>query len=157
VTAPHENYDATTGLLSTVGLERALDAELARAGRHEIPLSLVYLEVSLAQHDAQRSVDPKVVSRVAEAILASVRAEDRVARIGELRFAVLAVEGDDGETLVRRLREHVRRRLRGGAGQQAAIAVAALDCQFDEMTRTQLMAQVERELERERAGTSSLA
>jgi GGDEF domain-containing protein len=157
VTAPQENYDATTGLLSTVGLERALDDELARAGRHEIPLSLVYLELSLPQHDAQGGVDRHFVCRVAEALLGSVRAEDRVARIGELRFAVLAVEGDDGETLVRRLREHVRRRLRGSAGQRAAIAVAAIDCQFDEMTREQLMAQVERELERERAGTSSLA
>jgi GGDEF domain-containing protein len=146
-----------TGLLSAVGMERALDAELSRSARHEIPLSLVYLELSLPRHDAQSGVDRHLLSRVAEALLGSVRAEDRVARVGELRFAVLAAEGEDGETLARRLREHVRRSLRGGAAGQASIAVAAVDCQFDEMTHEQLIAAVERELERELAGTSSLA
>jgi hypothetical protein len=37
-------------------------------------------------------------------------------------------------------------RLRGTTGEGMTIAVAAVDCQFDEMTRRQLIAHVEREL-----------
>jgi GGDEF domain-containing protein len=142
LTAPQENYDPETGLLSAVGMEHELDAELSRAARHEIPISLLYLELSPAHRDEEGNADRHVLARVAEALLGSVRAEDRVARIGELRFAVLAIEGGSSETLARRLGEHVRKHLRGSA----AVTVAAVDCQFDEMTREQLVDQVEQEL-----------
>jgi GGDEF domain-containing protein len=146
LTGPQENYDPETGLLSAVGMDRALDAELSRAARHEIPISLVYLELSPAHQDEEGNADLHVLARVAEALLGSVRAEDRVARIGDLRFAVLATEGGSGEALARRLGEHVRKHLRGNAGDETAIIVAAVDCQFDEMTREQLVDQVEQQL-----------
>jgi GGDEF domain-containing protein len=146
LTGPQENYDPETGLLSAVGMDHAIDAELSRAARHEIPLALVYLEVSSPRRNEGASADRHLLARVAEALLGSVRAEDRVGRIGEFRFAVLATEGGNGEKLARRLGEHVRRHLGKSNGGETAIIVAAVDCQFDEMTHEQLVAQVEQEL-----------
>lgn len=146
LTGPQEYYDPETGLLSAVGMDHALDAELSRAARHEFPISLVYLELSPAHRDEDGNPDRYVLARVAEALLGSVRAEDRLARIGELRFAVLATEGGSGETLALRLGKHVRKHLRGSTGDETAITVAAVDCQFDEMTREQLVGQVEQQL-----------
>jgi GGDEF domain-containing protein len=156
LTGPQEKYDPETGLLSAVGMEHELDAELSRAARHEIPISLVYLELSPAHRDEDGNADRHVLARVAEALLGSVRAEDRVARIGELRFAVLAIEGGNSETLAGRLGEHVRKHLRGSAGDEAAVTVAAVDCQFDEMTREQLVDQVEQGLAAAILGASGI-
>jgi GGDEF domain-containing protein len=146
MTAPEENYDPETGLLSAAGMDQALDAELSRAARHEIGLSLVYLEVSPVQRGEEAAAGRRLLARVAEALLGSVRAEDRVARVGELRFAVLATEAGDGEMLAKRLGEHVRKHLTAGNGTGATVAVAAVDCHFDEMTRQQLVGEAEQEL-----------
>jgi GGDEF domain-containing protein len=144
--ASDESYDAETGLLSPSGLEQAVESELARASRHEIPVSLVYMEVSAA---AGVVADPAAVrrlaARVAEALLGAVRAEDRVARLATLRFAVLAAETGDSRALAGRLEQHVDRHL-GALSGDTTLAVAAVDCQFDEMSREQLMVETERQL-----------
>jgi GGDEF domain-containing protein len=127
-------------------MKEALDAELSRAARHEISISLVYLEVSPERRGQEAAVHPHVPARVAEALLGSVRAEDRVARIGDLRFAVLATEAGDGRALALRLGEHVRKHVRTGGGEHAAVVAVAADCQFDEMTREQLVERAEQGL-----------
>jgi GGDEF domain-containing protein len=152
LTGPEEKHDPETGLLSGAGMEHALDRELSRAARHEFPVSLVYLEIL---EDAP--ADGHLLAGVAEALLASVRAEDRVARMSELRFAVLATEGANSETLARRLRDNVSRRLNAHDGRKPAVVVAAVDCQFDEMTREQLTGQAEQALAAAILGETGIA
>jgi GGDEF domain-containing protein len=156
LTGPEENHDPETGLLSAAGMEHALDCELSRAARHEFPVSLVYLEVLSVDRDEDAPADCHLLAGVVEALLASVRAEDRVARMRVLRFAVLATEGGNSETLARRLRDNVRRRLNAHDGREPAVVVAAVDCQFDEMTREQLVDQVEQGLAAAILGASGI-
>jgi GGDEF domain-containing protein len=85
---------------------------------------------------------------VAEALLGCVRAEDHVARVGEQRFAVLASEGVDGQSLALRLRDHVRKHLRATGSIDLSVVAAAVDCQFDELTREQVLEQAEKEIAR---------
>jgi GGDEF domain-containing protein len=143
--APQERYDPETGLLSAEGMDQALDVELARAARHEVPLSYILIEVA-PPADAGMKLS-HLAARVAEALLGGVRTEDRVARVGELRFAVLATEGGDGATLAQRLADHVRKHLRTNRGNEASMAAVGVDCQFDEMTREELVRQTETELQ----------
>jgi GGDEF domain-containing protein len=143
--APRERYDPETGLLSAEGMVQALDVELARAARHEVPLSYILIEVA-APADAGMKLS-HVATKAAEALLGGVRTEDRVARVGELRFAVLATEGGDGPTLARRLADHVRKHLRTFTGAEPTMAAVAVDCQYDEMTREEIVRQTEMELQ----------
>src|SRR5687767_5932945 len=86
--------DFETGLLSSSGLDRALDAELARCARHELPVSFVVIELT-----PSAPLDREQISRVARAVGAAIerriRTEDQAARTGALRFAVMAVETAD--------------------------------------------------------------
>jgi GGDEF domain-containing protein len=143
--ASQERYDPETGLLSAEGLVQALDVELARAARHEIPVAFVLLELTLPANAGVKT--SHVAANVAEALLGGVRTEDRVGRVGELRFAVLATEGVDGATLAHRLSDHVRKHLRTMGAAEPTIAAAGVDCQFDEMSREELVHQTETELE----------
>ena len=155
-----ENYDPTTGLLSAVGLERALDAELSRAARHELPLALVYFELVGLALAGENAAQRRLVAGVAEALLGGVRAEDRVARVGDLRFAVLATEAGEAHSLAERLAEHVNRHVRKlrAEAEEVFVVAAAVDCLFDELTKAELLTQAERELslailQRERTGS----
>jgi diguanylate cyclase (GGDEF)-like protein len=88
----HPIFD--TGLLDADEFDRMLDRELARATRHERPLSVVLIEVSGA-HDAHSrpdANDERVVAAAANALLDRVRAEDSAGHLGGLRFAVIAPE-----------------------------------------------------------------
>jgi GGDEF domain-containing protein len=146
--APEENYDPATGLLSRVGLERALDTEMSRAARHELPLVLVYVEVMGLGLAGESVIRRRVLGAAAESLLGRVRAEDRVARVEDLRFAVLAPEADDARSMARRLGEHVLRHLKRLPGDTESITVAAagVDCQYDEMTGVELLKKAELEL-----------
>jgi GGDEF domain-containing protein len=149
MTAHQDNYEPETGLLSAEGLSHALEAELSRSARHEVPLSLVYMEISgLPALNGQGASSSLVAAKVTEALLGTVRAEDRVARIGDLRFAVLATEAGDGDGLSSRLAAQVQKHVRtlGGAAQALKVVVTSVDCQFDEMSRTELLEQAERQL-----------
>jgi GGDEF domain-containing protein len=151
--APEENYDAETGLLSPRGLESAIDTELSRAARHELPIALIYIDVLGAQSANAPNIR-RIAAAAAEALLGVVRAEDRVARIGELRFAVLATEAGDGRSLANRLGEHVGRHISriGDDATGLLVTAGAADCQYDEMTRAELV----REAERQVAASSAL-
>jgi GGDEF domain-containing protein len=142
VTAPQENYDPETGLLSMRGFEQAVQAELSRAARHEVPLSLVYLEVTCDG----RTSDRWVAAAVAEALVGAVRAEDRLARLAKRRFAVIATETEAGGVLAQRLSDHVSNHLRALGAEAPAVAVASVDCQYDEMSMEELLAEGEKKL-----------
>jgi GGDEF domain-containing protein len=149
MTSHQDHYEPETGLLSAEGLTHAVESELSRAARHEVPLSLVYMELSsLPSLNGQGSSTRLVATKVAEALLGTVRAEDRVARIGDLRFAVLAAEAGDGQALGERLAMQVEKHVRtlGAEARELTVAVTAVDCQFDEMSRAELLEQAERQL-----------
>ena len=146
--APEENYDPATGLLSKVGLERALDTEMSRAARHELPLVLVYVEIMGLGLSSETPIRRRVLGVVAESLLGRVRAEDRVARVEDLRFAVLAPEADDARSMAMRLGEHVLHHLTRLVDEAEGISVAAagVECQYDEMTVAELLNKAELEL-----------
>jgi GGDEF domain-containing protein len=103
--------------------------------------------IDVAPADTGADVKVSIVAtRVAEALLGGVRTEDYVARVGELRFAVLATEGIDANALAQRLSDHVRKHVGTIAGTEPTIAAAGVECQYDEMTRQQLMHQAETDL-----------
>lgn len=145
----HGDRDPETGLLNESGLEQALDSELSRAARHELPLALVLLQISgpLA-YNGEQEQSSAIAKRVAGVIEARIRKEDRAARIGRLKFAVLAVQADESAALVSDLTERVRRALIGPGedGLDHSVAVGAVDCQYDELSRDELFEQAEKAL-----------
>jgi GGDEF domain-containing protein len=147
LTASNESHDREIGFLDADGLDATLEAELARAARHELPLALVLLEVSgpgLSGADLRARVEQAVVSGLRE----RVRAEDRAARLGPLKFAVVGVETDASDALASALAEHVKRSLArlGPEASQLLVATGAVDCQYDEATREELLEEADRAL-----------
>jgi GGDEF domain-containing protein len=145
VTAPYQNDEAA--FLDADGLDATVEAELARAARHELPLALVLLEVSgpgFSGGDFRRRVEQAVMAGLRN----RVRAEDRLARLGPLKFAVLGVETDESDALADGLAEHVRRSLArlGPEAAQLSVATGAVDCQYDELTREELLDEADRAL-----------
>jgi GGDEF domain-containing protein len=133
--------------LDADGLDATLEAELARAARHELPLALVLLEVSgpgLSAPDFRLRVEQAVVAGLRD----RVRAEDRAARLGPLTFAVVGVETDESDALAAALAEHVRRSLARVSPEAARLTVTtgAVDCQYDELTREELVEEADRAL-----------
>jgi diguanylate cyclase len=143
-----EDGDPETGFLDTAGLDEILDGELSRAARHELPLALVMLEISTAKGNLSDDEVSRIAKEVAVTIEDRIRAEDHAARLGPLRFAVLAVETGDSETIAADLGAHVRHTVTQspGYGKDLAVSVGAIDCQFDELTRQELLREAERSL-----------
>lgn len=148
LTASHSSDAHEVGLLDAVGLDCTLDAELARAARHELPLVLVMLEVSGAALNGDHGLGDRVSQAIAAALTERIRAEDRAARLGPLKFAVLAVETDESVVLASSLADHVRKRLArlGSVSDRLHVATGAVDCQYDELSRRELLEEAERRL-----------
>jgi diguanylate cyclase (GGDEF)-like protein len=143
-----EDGDPDTGFLDAAGLDEVLDGELSRAARHELPLTLVMLEVSTGKERLSADVVSRIAKDVAVTIENRIRGEDHAARLGPLRFAVLAVETGDSETIAGDLAAHVRHTVNRspGYGKDLVVSVGAIDCQYDELTRQELLREVERSL-----------
>jgi diguanylate cyclase (GGDEF)-like protein len=143
-----EDGDPETGFLDTAGLDEILDGELSRAARHELPLALVMLEVSTNRERLSGVEVSLIAKEVAATIEERIRGEDHAARLGPLRFAVLAVETGDSATIASDLAAHVRHTLTRspGHGKDLMVSVGAIDCQFDELTRQELLREAERSL-----------
>jgi GGDEF domain-containing protein len=143
-----EHGDPETGFLDAAGLEEVLDAELSRAARHELPIALVMLEVSAGRSRMSGVELSRTAQAVANAIEGRIRGEDHAARLGPLRFAVLAVETPDSETVATDLAAHVRHALGVTLENGSALSVAtgAIDCQFDELSRQELLREAENSL-----------
>lgn len=143
-----ENGDPETGFLDTAGLEEILDGELSRAARHELPVALVMIEISADKAKLPEDEVSRVVRVAAATIEERIRGEDHAARLGPLRFAVLAVETADSETIATDLAAHLRHALTGFSrgGKALTVSVGAVDCQFDELPRQELLREAERSL-----------
>jgi diguanylate cyclase (GGDEF)-like protein len=90
------NQRYRTILLEPPQFEAALDTELARAGRHERPLSVVLLEVVGSVPETPGRQGRNAFAAVARAIVERIRKEDTVGHIGGMRFAVIAPETTSG-------------------------------------------------------------
>jgi GGDEF domain-containing protein len=139
-------YDHDTGLLSVLGLEEMLDAELNRAQRHARPLSVIYLELAgsvLESMDAETSA--RLETTVARSLVGRIRGEDHAAKIGQLRFAVLAVETTEGETVANALEEQVRKRLLGVGYESDSfrIAMGWAVHEYEDVSRQELLNRAE--------------
>jgi GGDEF domain-containing protein len=141
------SHDHEVFFLDADGLDATLEAELARAARHELPLALVLLEVSgpgLSGATLRGRVEQAVVAGLRE----RVRAEDRAAQLGPLKFAVIGVETDESDALASGLAEQVKHSLTrlGPEAAQLVVVTGAVDCQYDEVTRDELIEEAERAL-----------
>jgi diguanylate cyclase (GGDEF)-like protein len=137
-----ELYDRDTGLLSARGLEQMLDAELSRAQRHARPLSVIYLELAgsvLENTDDQTGA--RLETTVARSLVGRLRGEDHAARIGPLRFAVVAIENPEGETVANALKEQLRKRLLaiGYENDSFRIAIGWAVHQYEDVSRQELL------------------
>jgi diguanylate cyclase (GGDEF)-like protein len=142
-----DNGDAEASFLDASGLEKVLDAELSRAARHELPISLVMLEVSAGRASLSDSEVSGVARVVAATIEERIRKEDHAARLGPLRFAVIAVETGNSDTIATDLAAHVRHAVsRSSSDVPLTVSVGAVDCQFDELPRQELLREAERSL-----------
>jgi diguanylate cyclase (GGDEF)-like protein len=137
-----EIYDHETGLLSVTGLDQMLDAELSRAQRHARPLSLIYLELAgpvLENLDGE--IGARLETTIARALVGRIRGEDHAAKIGPLRFAVVAVETTEGETVADALKEQIRKRLLslGYENDSFRIAIGWAIHQYEDVSRQELL------------------
>jgi diguanylate cyclase (GGDEF)-like protein len=102
------------GLLDDKQLDKLLERELSRAGRHARPLSVVMLSVSGRVEDgAEGSRGDRLVTILARSILGRVRVEDAAAHLGGLRFAIVAPETSaaGAASIAETVTDVVRRRL----------------------------------------------
>ena len=153
MTSHQDNYEPETGLLNAEGLAQAVESELSRAARHEVPLSLVYMEVcGLPAVNGKGASSRLVAAKVAEA---SARHRAGGGSRGPHRRPALRRAGDGGGRrrcpqlapgqAGREARQHAEPNCLGGTT-ALTVAVTCVDCQFDEMSRAELMQQASRQL-----------
>jgi GGDEF domain-containing protein len=147
-----ETYDLETGALGANGFDQTLDVELARSVRHARPLAVVELEVAGPAFD---NADDEAIRRVATAIartlVGRIRGEDRAARLGRLKFAVVAVEttSSGAAVLAGGLAKKVRSRLLslGYEGDSFTVAVGWSDYDQTNGSKQAFMDDVDRSLD----------
>jgi two-component system cell cycle response regulator len=104
--------DALTGIANRRSFEERINAEIAFAVRHELPLAVLIVDVDHFKrvNDTHGHLGgDNVLQAVAKALDGSVRAEDMVARYGGEEFAIIA-RGSDPEgalMMAERLRKQV--------------------------------------------------
>jgi GGDEF domain-containing protein len=146
-----EIYDLETGALGENGFMQTLDVELARSVRHARPLSVVGLAVSGPAFDhVDDETSRRVATAIARTLVGRIRGEDRAARLGRLKFAVVAIEtpASGAAVLAGGLAKKVRSRLLslGYEGDSFTVAVGWADYHGTDATKQALLAEVERSL-----------
>jgi GGDEF domain-containing protein len=146
-----ETYDLETGALGANGFVQTLDLELARSVRHARPLAVVELEVSGSPfEEADDETIRRVATAIARTLVGRIRGEDRAARLGRLKFAVVAVEttSSGAAVLAGGLAKKVRSRLLslGYEGDSFTVAVGWADYNLTNGSKDELMDEVETSL-----------
>jgi diguanylate cyclase (GGDEF)-like protein len=104
--------DILTGLMNRKAFLERLESEIARAGRHQRPLSVAYLDLDgfKAINDTLgHAVGDEVLRIVAGVLSTAIRGEDVAARLGGDEFAILLPETDPD--IAPRVVERVRREI----------------------------------------------
>ena len=146
-----EIYDLETGALGANGFEQTLESELKRCVRHARPVAVVELEVSgPAFEQADDENIRRVATAIARTLVGRIRGEDRAARLGRLKFAVLAIETTQSgaAVLAGGLAKKVRSRLLslGYEGDSFTVAVGWADFNLTNGSQDELMGEVESSL-----------
>jgi diguanylate cyclase (GGDEF)-like protein len=121
--------DALTGVLNRRGFDEQFSAEFTRSRRYSRPLSLLMIDVDDFKqvNDALgRLTGDFVLASIAQALSASVRASDIVARQGGDEFAVVLPETDHvaTETVAQKLRSHSREHSMSHEGTELAATIS---------------------------------
>jgi diguanylate cyclase (GGDEF)-like protein len=108
--------DALTGCLNHAAMHESLQREFERSARHGTALSLVILDLDdfkKVNETHGHLAGDEVLRRVGQALRASVRAYDVVARYGGDEFAIIAIEASEATAaeLAERALETIRREL----------------------------------------------
>ena len=123
--------DTLTGVRNRRALDRSLDEEVARAGRQNLPLSLIMLDVDRFKQYNDSFGHPagdEVLRGVAKVLQLSVRPYDIVARYGGEEFvAILPATGADGALmLAERCRRAIQRAVWPNRAVTASFGVTTL-------------------------------
>lgn len=105
--------DPLTGLPNSRSFREALDREVARSRRENVPISIAYIDLDNFKkiNDALgHDEGDNVLRRVGDALRRSVRTEDMAARLGGDEFAILGVRPTrEGLTAIgRRVQDEIR-------------------------------------------------
>jgi len=104
--------DTLTGIANRRRFNLALDAELLRADRHDIPLAIILMDIDHFKRINDTYGHPtgdSVLVEFARVVEANIRASDLFARWGGEEFIIMAphVEGESARVLAEKLRESV--------------------------------------------------
>jgi diguanylate cyclase (GGDEF)-like protein len=103
------HIDPLTGLANRRTLDRALEMEVARAGRQGVPLSIAIFEIDRfteIQVAGGNAAGDEALRRVAQMLAESVRLVDTVARFSNDQF-ILVAPGPDGLVVAERLVQRI--------------------------------------------------
>jgi diguanylate cyclase (GGDEF)-like protein/putative nucleotidyltransferase with HDIG domain len=123
--------DPLTGLANHRAFQERLRSELARAQRHDRPMTIALVDVDRFKtiNDAGgHGVGDEVLRTVATHLRQHLRAEDVLARIGGDEFAVLLpeIDGEDAVAALERARQTIERAAFAG-GARVTISVGVCD------------------------------
>lgn len=121
--------DQLTGVSNRRGFLQAADLLLARARRHQYPLTLVLADIDFFKRVNDRyghSVGDRALSHFSRVLRESVRAEDCVGRIGGEEFAIVMGESsvEDAVRMVARVRRALAERPLVDNGQEVAVTAS---------------------------------
>jgi diguanylate cyclase (GGDEF)-like protein len=123
--------DSLTGLANRRELEHRLRQEVARAVRHELPLSVVLLDVDWLKQINDRGghqAGDRALMAVAEALRSTCREVDIPARVGGDEFAILApaTNARDASQLASRVQASLRA-ASSAAGDAVTVSIGIAD------------------------------
>ncbi|HJM76591.1 MAG TPA: GGDEF domain-containing protein [Dehalococcoidia bacterium] len=121
--------DALTGVLNRRGFDEQFSAECTRLRRYSQPLSLLMIDVDdfKQMNDALGHLTGDfVLTSIAQALSASVRASDIVARQGGDEFAVVLPKTDHvaAETVTQKLQSRIREHYMSYGGTELAATIS---------------------------------
>tara|TARA_R110002110_G_scaffold333755_2_gene544456 strand:- start:15806 stop:16993 length:1188 start_codon:yes stop_codon:yes gene_type:complete len=128
--------DQLTGVSNRRGFLQAADLLLARARRHQRPLTMVLADIDLFKRVNDRyghSIGDRALAHFAQILRDSVRAEDCIGRIGGEEFAIVMGESsvEDAGRMVARVRRTLKQHPLVDNGQEvvltASFGIAAYD------------------------------